>query len=193
MKENRFFEVRAAETATGAMTLTGRAVVFDQPAIIHDPLGDYNEIIRAGALASADMSDVHLFYGHDLTKVPLARVPNTMQLSISPAGLDITAQLPDTEEAKEVYQAVKRGDLSGMSFAFKVPEGGDTYDPNTSTRTISKIDNVLEVSIVPYPAYQQTSIEARSEIDGIMVPCVKTRILKSIVNQILPHAHSCQG
>ena len=166
MKENRFFEVRAAEATSGTMTLTGRAVVFDQPTKIHDLLGDYNEIIRAGALEGADLSDVHLFYGHDLTKVPLARVPKTMQLSISPAGLDVTAELPDTEAAKEVYQGVQRGDLSGMSFAFTVPAGGDTYDPKTNTRTISQIDKVLEVSVVPYPAYQQTSVEARNAMNG---------------------------
>ena len=165
MKENRFFEIRAAEKS-GAMTMTGRAVVFDTPALIHDPLGDYTEIIRAGALEGADLSDVHLFYGHDLTKVPLARVPKTMQLSISPAGLDITAELPDTEAAREVYQAVQRGDLSGMSFAFTVPAGGDEYDPRTNTRTINRIDKILEISVVPYPAYQQTSVEARSAING---------------------------
>jgi len=166
MKENRFFEVRAAEATSGTMTLTGRAVVFNQPALIHDPMGDYTEIIRSGALAGADMSDVHLFVGHDTTKVPLARVPKTMQLSISPAGLDIAAQLPDTAAAKEVYQGVQRGDLSGMSFAFTVPAGGDAYDPKTNTRTISRIDKILEVSVVPYPAYQQTSVEARSAING---------------------------
>lgn len=166
MKENRFFEIRAA--GDGKMTLTGRAAVFDTPTVIHDPLGDYNEIIRAGALEGADLSDVHLFYGHDLTKVPLARVPKTMQLSISPAGLDVTAELPDTEAAREVYQAVQRGDLSGMSFAFTVPAGGVEYDPRTNTRTINRIDKILEVSVVPYPAYQSTSVEARSQMDGTL-------------------------
>jgi HK97 family phage prohead protease len=185
MKENRFFEIRAAESASGTMTLTGRAVVFDTPALIHDPLGDYNEIIRSGALAGADMSDVHLFYGHDLTTVPLARVPKTMQLSISPAGLDITAQLPNTAAAQEVYQAVKRGDLSGMSFAFTVPAGGDTYDPETNTRTISRIDKILEISVVPYPAYQTTSVEARSAINGSLSAYKAKTEAKIKINQIL--------
>ena len=180
MKENRFFEVRAAEATSGTMTLTGRAVVFDTPTLIHDPMGDYTEIIRSGALAGADMSDVHLFVGHDTTKVPLARVPKTMQLSISPAGLDIAAQLPDTAAAKEVYQGVQRGDLSGMSFAFTV--GSDEYDPKTNTRTISRIDKILEVSVVPYPAYQQTSVEARSTINGSLSAY---RAAKIKIHQIL--------
>ena len=56
--------------------------------------------------------------------------------------------------------------LSGMSFAFKVPEGGDSYDAKTKTRTIHKIEKVYEISVVPFPAYPQTSVEARSAISG---------------------------
>lgn len=74
----------------------------------------------------------------------------------------MTAQLPDTEDARSVYTAVKRGDLTGMSFAFKVPKGGDRYDPATKTREIFKIEKVLECSVVPFPAYQQASVEARA-------------------------------
>ena len=53
-----------------------------------------------------------------------------------------------------------------MSFAFKVPEGGDSYDAKTKTRTIHKIEKVYEISVVPFPAYPQTSVEARSAISG---------------------------
>ena len=76
----------------------------------------------------------------------------------------MAADLPDTEEARSVYTAVQRGDLSGMSFAFKVPEGGDSYDAATNTRTVFKIEKVYEISVVPFPAYPQTSVEARSAI-----------------------------
>ena len=57
---------------------------------------------------------------------------------------------------------MRRGDLSGMSFAFTVPDGGSHYDPATNTRTITRIAKVYEVSVVPFPAYQSTSVEARS-------------------------------
>ena len=53
-----------------------------------------------------------------------------------------------------------------MSFAFKVPEGGDSYDAKTRTRTIHKIEKVYEISVVPFPAYPQTSVEARSAMSG---------------------------
>lgn len=78
----------------------------------------------------------------------------------------MAADLPDTSEARSVYTAVQRGDLSGMSFAFKVPEGGDSYNAKTKTRTILKIEKVYEISVVPFPAYPQTSVEARSAISA---------------------------
>ncbi len=168
MKEVRICEIRA-NTAAGAekaLRLEGRPIVYDQPTRINDPAGDFIEVIRAGALEGADLSDARLLYNHDLNKVPLARTPKTMQLIRDPAGLRMVADLPDTPEANSVYTAVKRGDLSGMSFAFKVPQGGDSYDAETKTRTIHRIEKVYEISVVPFPAYPQTSVEARSAING---------------------------
>lgn len=168
MKEVRVCEIRA-NTAAGAekaLRLEGRPIVYDQPTRINDPAGDFIEVIRAGALEGADLSDARLLYNHDLNKVPLARTPKTMQLIRDPAGLRMVADLPDTPEANSVYTAVKRGDLSGMSFAFKVPQGGDSYDAKTKTRTIHRIEKVYEISVVPFPAYPQTSVEARSAING---------------------------
>lgn len=165
MKEIRVCEIRAGSAAAGAaggLRLEGRPIVYDQPTTINDPAGAFTEIIRAGALDGADLSDARLLYNHDLNKVPLARTPKTMQLISDPAGLRMVADLPDTPEAQSVYTAVKRGDLSGMSFAFKVPEGGDSYDAKTRTRTIHRIEKVYEISVVPFPAYPQTSVEARS-------------------------------
>jgi HK97 family phage prohead protease len=184
MKEVRVTEIRATEPSAegeGALTIAGRPIVFDQVTEIRDAAGSYFEVIRSGALDSADISDCHLFYNHDTNHVPLARTPKTMQLQVSSAGLDMTAQLPDTEEARSVYEAIKRGDLSGMSFAFTVPEGGDTFDPQTNTRTINKIAKVYEVSVVPFPAYAQTSVEARSQMSGAL----NRKRLVCACNQIL--------
>ena len=144
MKEIRICEIRAGAAAGAgkALRLEGRPIVYDQPTKINDPAGAFIEVIRAGALEGADLSDARLLYNHDLSKVPLARTPKTMQLIHDPAGLRMVADLPDTPEANSVYTAVKRGDLSGMSFAFKVPEGGDSYDAKTRTRTINKIEKV---------------------------------------------------
>lgn len=133
MKELRICEIRADILANAeALTLVGRPIVYDNQTVINDQSGSFNEVIRNGALDGADLTDARLLYNHDLSKIPLAKTPTTMQLIKDSAGLKMVAHLPDTEEAKSVYTAVKCGDLSGMSFAFKVPKGGDKYDPKTN-------------------------------------------------------------
>ena len=188
MKEIRIAEIRAAEpTADGAkaLILSGRAILYDTPTSIIDGSGSYTEIISRGALDGADLSDVRLLYNHDLSKVPLARTPKTMALRVDAQGLTVEAELPDTATAKEVYAAVQRGDLSGMSFAFTVPEGGDSYDAATNTRTIRQIAKVYECSVVPYPAYPTTSIEARSARAAALTRLDQRRRAKILYNQIM--------
>lgn len=185
MKEIRVCEIRANEPAgSDGLILEGMPIVFDQPTTINDPAGKYIEIIRSGALDQADLSDARLLYNHDLSKVPLARTPKTMQFINDPAGLKMVAKLPDTEAAKSVYTAVKRGDLSGMSFAFKVPAGGDRYNAATNTREIFKIEKVYEISVVPFPAYPQTSVEARAAMKDIKDDPLRAAA-KIRINQIL--------
>lgn len=161
-------EIRTAtlDATQEEMTLTGWPIVFDTPTTINDPDGrTYTEIIERGALDFADLHDSTLIYNHDENRVPLARTPGTMTLEVTERGLYMVAKLAgDNQTSREVYSAVKRGDLSGMSFAFTVPEGGSSYDPVTNTRRISRIAKVYEVSVVPFPAYPTTSVEARSAI-----------------------------
>src|SRR5699024_9034433 len=104
-----------------------------------------------------------LLVSHDVNRIPLAKSPKTMDIWTDDIGMHFRATLPDTEEARSVYTAVKRGDMSGVSFGFTVSDGSQ-YDVNTRTRTINKIDKVLELSIVNYPAYAETSVEARNQI-----------------------------
>lgn len=186
MKELRVAKLHAETRAGGAaasktLVLTGKPIVFDQATTINDPAGSYTEIIRSGALDGADLNDTRLLYNHDMTRVPLARAPKTMQLTVTDEGVEMRAELADTEDARAIYTAVERGDLDGMSFAFKVPEGGDEYDRQTNTRTINRIEKVYEVSVVAFPAYSQTSVEARAaltslaskERDNVLIKCNK--------------------
>ena len=85
-------------------------------------------------------------------------------MSIDEEGMLIRVDLDveNNSEAKNLYSAVERGDIDGMSFMFTVD--GDKWDDIESdhpTRTITKIERVLEVSAVTFPAYEQTSISAR--------------------------------
>lgn len=186
MKETRVAEIRAdAPAGAKSLVLCGNPIVYDTPTQINDPAGGFIEIIARGALDGADLSDVRLLYNHDLNKVPLARTPNTMQLQITPAGLEMRAALPDTPEAAAVYTAVKRGDLTGMSFAFTVPAGGDVYDPATNTRTIKQISKVYECSVVPFPAYPAASVEARNAQQASKQAFEGRKAARILINQIL--------
>lgn len=186
MKELRLAEIRAATPAGGqALILEGRPIVFGVPTTINDPAGAYTEVIQRGALDGADLSDVRLLVNHDAGRVPLARTPRTMQLEISPAGLEMMATLPDTEDARAVYEAVRRGDLSGMSFAFVVRKGGDSYEPRTNTRTITRIDKVLECSLVNFPSYPTASVEARSAMSAGLLSLQARNEAKILAHKIL--------
>ena len=179
-------ETRNALIKTGdKLEIFGTAIVFDEVTEINDPKGNYKEVIKRGALDGADLTDIRLLYNHDLNKIPLARTPKTMQFAIDDKGLHVRAILPDTEEGKSVHTAVSRGDLSGMSFSFTVAEGGSQYDYKTNTRTITKIKKVYECSIVPFPAYQGTSLEARNQMQEAQQLQKQKEQLKNKVNQIL--------
>lgn len=168
-KETRAFnfEVRAEENEQHGTFITGTPIVFDQAT----DMGWYEEKIDRGALADTDLKDVRFLIGHNTSMIPLARSRNnnensTMQMSVTDAGMDIRVDL-DTEnnaEARALYSAVKRGDMSGMSFMFTVD--GDSWedvDTDYPKRTITSIRRVYEVSAVAFPAYEGTSIQAASE------------------------------
>lgn len=185
MKEIRTAEIRTEKEDNNELVLVGLPIVYDTPTTINDPKGEYTEIIERGALDHCDISDSRLFYAHDYTKIPLARTPKTMQLQVTEKGLEMRADLPNTEEARSVYTAVKRGDLSGMSFGFKVPEGGDRWDIKTKTRHIMRIEKIYEVSVVPFPAYPLASVEARSARQELQKRENAINNIKILCNQIL--------
>lgn len=160
------FEVRAEETERGK-TITGRPIVYNS----RTDIGWFDEIIEAGALDNADLTDVRFLVNHDISKIPLARSRrnngnSTMQLIVDAAGMGITVDL-DTEnnsEARALYSAVERGDISGMSFMFSVrDEEWDNLESEHPTRRIKTISSVVEVSAVTFPAYNATTINARSK------------------------------
>jgi HK97 family phage prohead protease len=163
------FEVRAEQNASsGKKSLVGRPIVYGQ--IIQ--YGWRREVIDSGALdEKTDLKDVRFLIGHNTSMVPLARsrnnnVNSTMQLQIVPEGMDIRVDL-DTEnnqDARTLYSAVERGDITGMSFMFTVDKS--TWEEENSDnplRRIVHIDKVFEVSAVAFPAYDETSLQTASK------------------------------
>ncbi len=166
------FEVRADQNEEHGHFLTGRPIVYGSKT----DLGWYDEIIKDGALDGADLRDVRFLVNHNTDMIPLARSRNntdssTMQMRVvAGEGMDIRVDL-DTEnnaEASSLYSAVSRGDISGMSFMFRVDaDSWDDLESEHPTRTIEKISKVYEVSAVTFPAYEATSIQARGLADAL--------------------------
>lgn len=161
------FEVRAEESENGHI-ITGRPIVYNS----RTDLGYFDEIIDMGALDSANLTDVRFLVNHDTRKIPLARSRrnngnSTMKMSVDVYGLNLDWVNLDTEnnsEARALYSAVQRGDISGMSFMFSVDdEEWENLESDHPTRHIKKIGSVVEVSAVTFPAYESTEIQARSK------------------------------
>lgn len=167
-KRSYNFEVQASTDEKHGNVIVGRPIVYGQRTDID---GMFEEVIEPGALDHADLRDVRFLVNHDINAIPLARSRNnnensTMRLIPNSAGLDIRVDM-DTEnnsQARALYSAVGRGDISGMSFMFSVAdEGWDNLNSDYPTRHIKAISKVVEVSAVTFPAYEATEIQARNK------------------------------
>lgn len=165
-KRSYSFDIRAVED-NGESIITGRPIVYESKT----DLGWFDEIIARGALDGADLKDVRFLVNHDTSKIPLARSRrnngnSTMKLSVDYEGLNLDFVKLDTEnnaEARSLYSAVKRGDITGMSFMFSIEDAEwQDLESEHPTRIIRKIGTVVEVSAVTFPAYEATEINARS-------------------------------
>lgn len=161
------FEIRAEQNDKNGNHITGRPIVYNSKT----DLGYFDEIIEAGALDKANLKDVRFLVNHDTSMIPLARSRNnnensTMQLEVDKDGMGIRVNL-DTEnntEARNLYSAIKRGDITGMSFMFTIDkEEWEELESEHPTRRIKAIGQVFEVSAVTFPAYESTEISARDK------------------------------
>ena len=169
-------EFRAAgeDSEQNGHIIEGTAAVYEQETRIPDVRGDFIEIIRKGAFDECDFSDVRLLVNHDFNGIALARSrrnnksdkPNTMQLTVGDDGLHTKADLDtkNNEQARALYSAISRGDMDGMSYCFYVEKDGQrwTEENGIMRREILKVSKVIEVSVVNFPAYAGTNIDARS-------------------------------
>lgn len=138
----------------------GTAIVFNSPTVITEIDGiKYCEVIDRHAFDECDLSDVIMNYNHGGKVV--ARLRNrTLQLFITDRGVDIEADLGGTTAGRELYEEINGGYIDKMSFSFTVQS--EAYDRDTHTRTILKVKKLYDVSAVDIPAYNETSIAARS-------------------------------
>jgi len=153
----RPFEVRLSETES---KVEGYAAIFNQETVMYEYDGiQYKEVIDRTAFNAAQMADVVLNYNHQ--GKPVARTKNgTLEIRVDDVGLHIVADLSGTDEARKLYEEIKGGYIDKMSFAFTV--SNEEYDKKTHTRRITGIKRLYDVAAVDIPAYDTTSIQARS-------------------------------
>lgn len=148
------------ESEDDSYIVRGTAVVFDSPTCLYEIDGvKYWEVIDRNAFSGCDMSDVIFNYNHG-GKVAARLRNKTLKLTIDERGLHIEADLSGTAAGRDLYEEIKGGYIDKMSFSFSVRKS--SYDNLTRTRTITIIRKLYDVSAVDIPAYNDTSISARS-------------------------------
>lgn len=150
--------------------IEGRPVVFNSKT----DMGWYDEIIMPEALNDCDLRDVRLCLNHDTSYV-YARSRNnnensSMQLFVDENGLGFRAKLDlNSPKAKDYYIAIVRKDMDKMSFMFVVDrDEWENIDSEHPTRYIRAISRIFEISMVTFPAYDSTSIQAASKTDDTL-------------------------
>ena len=155
-------EIRAMETIKAVddeqMIVEGYALRFNT---LSNDLGGFVETISPEALKEADLSDVRCLIDHDSSKVLGRTVSETLELKVDDEGLYFRAQLPDTTYAKDLYENIRLGNINQCSFGFILDENGDEFEKREDglfKRTLRKIKSLFDVSIVTYPAYNDTQV-----------------------------------
>lgn len=161
-KEIRLAGVELTEVED-KMILEGYAIVYNQEALIGDEEYGFIEAISPEAITTDAIKDVPMKYNHMDSFLIIARTKNgSLELTSDEVGLKVRAELIDTQNNQDIYKMVKSGLLDKMSFAFTVKEQKWNHEGSIPKRFITKIDRLYDVSIVDIPAYDNTSIYARS-------------------------------
>lgn len=168
------FERRAAglEVRARGRRLEGYAALFGAEARI----GAVTETIQAGAFAEALGAgrDVLGLVDHDFTRVLARTKSGTLRLSQDSRGLAFDLDVPDTTVGRDILALAERGDLGGMSFAFKPHAGGESWAG--SRRTLTAVD-LREISVVSaFPAYEGTVVNARAAPSSIRLALARRQI-----------------
>ena len=155
-------QLKIRENDGGGASIAGLAVPYGKQS---EEMWGFREIIAPGAFAASLSGgrDIRCLWSHDAGK-PLGRTSNnTLRLRDAPEGLSFDCDLSATSWSMDAREAIKRGDVTGMSFGFIVRKDDWAFVDDTTVRTVLEAD-LFEVSPVSFPAYPDSSVEARSEL-----------------------------
>lgn len=154
-------ELRAAVDDDGKRSIAGYAAVFNRLSVV---LWGFREEIAPGAFVASLDKDVRALWNHDTGQV-LGRTTNgSLRLAEDGTGLAFELDLPDTQMGRDAYALIGRGDVSQMSFGFRMLPDGEEWRIDDAGQYIRRLTGVdlLEVSPVTFPAYPDTSVGTRS-------------------------------
>lgn len=159
------------DAAAGPGTFIGHAAVFNSRTAIGNPqTWGFWEEIAEGAFDSAleRGDDVRFLVDHDPSKLLGRTASGTLRLSTDKRGLVAEADLPDTQLGRDTRILLDRGDLSQMSFGFvPVREEWTTLDDGTDLVRVLDVEPLVDVSVVTFPAYEETDAAARSAVEAL--------------------------
>lgn len=158
--ERRFVGGECRMDAADGKRIRGIAIAFDS---LSENLGGFRETIKPEAVDRTlrEGLDVRALADHDSGKVLGRTRSGTLQLRKEKRGLSVIIEPdPEISYAKDLMRAVARGDISGMSFGFRVLEDDWREDPETGMPIRDVLDmRISEVSVVAFPAYQATDVQ----------------------------------
>ena len=153
-------EIRVEGAASGKPKISGYAAVFNSRS---EDLGGFVEIVKPGAFSRtlADGADVRALVGHDSNQVIGRNKAGTLDIFEDEHGLRVEIDPPDTSVGRDIVESVRRGDIDSMSFGFIVETDSWNTEEGQEVRTLEDVE-LLEVSVVAWPAYQDTEVAVRS-------------------------------
>tara|TARA_Y100000310_G_scaffold260344_1_gene269228 strand:- start:2339 stop:2923 length:585 start_codon:yes stop_codon:yes gene_type:complete len=153
-------EIRVEGAASGKPKISGYAAVFNSRS---EDLGGFVEVIKPGAFARTltDGADVRALVGHDSNQVIGRNKAGTLDVFEDDHGLKVEIDPPDTTAGRDIVESVRRGDIDSMSFGFIVETDSWNTEDGQEVRTLEDVE-LLEVSVVAWPAYQDTEVAVRS-------------------------------
>lgn len=161
-------EVRSV--GEGFSEVDGLLVPFSSRSVIHDEFGSFGEVHQPSVVDDAFLQrvDCRLLINHSASgpALPLARTKSgTLKLSKAPEGIRIAAQLDtaNSQLARDTVSSIKRGDTTGLSIGFIVAE--DEWNTDFSERSITRYRDIVDASIVAYPAFKDTHVSARAKLN----------------------------
>lgn len=153
-------ETRDGENGKKEHVVRGYPILFNTPTKVWDwYYGEIEEVILPQAMDDVDLSNVFLLYGHDMNRV-VGRTGKNMRLEVDETGVFMECELPDTQDARDLYTLISLEIVDGMSFWLRTH---GHVNPYSFTRPVTKSEELHEVTITAFPAYKETLVIAMEE------------------------------